>query len=418
MEVYKFGGASVKDAPSVTNAAKIIQRHKGPLMVVVSAMGKTTDIFEELHLAYMNRKPTEGLLSDISNFHYNLVAQLDMSDAEKQLTNSEIRAFIIKLEDRLSFPPFHTADFHYDQLVSFGELLSSAIVASYLNTRGVPCEWLDVRKVLITDKSYRYAKLDWELSTDYTRKGVGQGKRPIVITQGFIAGNLEGHTTTFGRDGSDYTASVLAHILDAEKVTVWKDVDGVYNADPKWYRNYAKLKKISYKEAIELAFFGAQIIHPKTIKPLQNKHIPFYVKSFITPDSKGTLIDEIKGDLDLPPVYIRKTNQVLISVQPTDFSFIMEDNLSRIFGVFAQLGIRIHLMQNAAISFSACFDFDEEKLLELISLLQGDFKVRYNANLELITIRHFTKPAIQEMTSGREIFIQQKSRKTVRFVLK
>lgn len=417
MEVYKFGGASIKDAPAIANAANIILQHKGPLVVVVSAMGKTTDAFEELHEAYMARKNTDKILSRIANSHYNIVAQLDISDGQKQLINAKIRVFITKLEDRLGFKPFHTSEFHYDQLVSFGELLSSAIVAAYMQARGAKCNWLDVRLALVTDKNYSYAKLDWNLSARNTTKIINRST-PLTITQGFIGGNLEGHTTTFGRDGSDYSASVLAYLLDATRVTVWKDVDGVYNADPRWYNNYVKLKKISYKEAIELAFFGAQIIHPKTIKPLQNKQIPFYVKSFLQPNNPGTFINEIKEDLVLPPVYIRKINQVLISIQPTDFSFIMEDNLSVIFGEFAKFGIRMHLMQNAAISFSACFDYSEYKLKKLIAVLQKDYEVKYNTGLELLTIRHYNKTAVEEMVGNREIFIQQKSRKTVRYVLK
>jgi aspartate kinase len=277
---------------------------------------------------------------------------------------------------------------------------------------------LDIREHILTDTNYRYAKLNWEISQRRLELAFSEIDTQIVITQGFLGATTMGHTTTLGREGSDFTAAALAYMLDAKQVTVWKDVDGVYNADPKCYEKPQKLDEISYNEAIELAFFGAQVIHPKTIKPLQNKNIPLFVRSFLDTELQGTTIHDIKGHLELPPIFIHKKEQVLISIQPNDFSFIVEENLSKIFATFAQNGIRTNLMQNAAISFSACFDYRAEKLDKLLDDLRANFIVKYNLGLELITIRHYTQAAMDEMTIGRNVYLTQRSRHTVRFVLK
>jgi len=419
MVVYKFGGASVKDADSVRNLTKIVTDCIDDKIIVVSAMDKTTRALEKLVNSYYKaQNDLWTIFNDIKNFHFSIIEKL-VPDSTHSIYNETDRWFL-KLQERLLISPSLCFDYDYDQIVSFGEIFSTVIVSQYLKFIEYQHLWVDIRKVIRTDNTYREAKINWELSEEIAKNTFLFQKYNSFVTQGFIASTTTDTTTTLGKEGSDFTAATLAFLLNAEKVVIWKDVDGVYNADPKRFPNPQKLDKISFHEAIELAYYGATVIHPKTIKPLQNKQIPLYVKSFIYPQNEGTLVKEFQVN-DLPkmmPIFILKDDQLLISILPTDFSFIAEDNLSKIFALFAKYHIRINLMQNAAISFSACVDNVPEKIKPVIKELQKQFKVLYNDNLQLVTIRHYTLKAVEEVIQNKEILVQQKSRFTARFVVR
>lgn len=332
----------------------------------------------------------------------------------------KVNNFFVEADWMLDEKPQHTYNFVYDQIVSLGELISTCIVGAYLEQQGCSNIWLDVRDVLMTDNTYREAKVDWQKSEMLVQKQVVPAFSgvDVVITQGFIGGTSENYTTTLGREGSDYSAAIFAYLLNAEAMYIWKDVPGILNADPKFYKDAQKLDQISYHDAIELAYYGATVIHPKTIKPLENKNIPLFVKSFLKPEANGTTIRTNVQTKPMIPSYIFKKNQVLISISAKDFSFIAEDNLSRIFALFAGHGVKIHLMQNSAISFSVCVDNDNFKIPALIEALQKDFKIRYNEDLMLYTIRHYYQNTIDTITSGKEILLEQRSRNTAQFVLR
>jgi len=423
MKVFKFGGASVKDAEAVKNVAEILKNYDGNIIVVVSAMGKTTNALEKLTKAYFYKEgDVKTILSEIKDFHFDILKRLFPDENHK--IYSEINNVFVEIEWVIEEPPIKDYDFEYDQIVSVGEHLSTKIVSAWLNEAGVTNKWVDVRDFLKTDNTYREAKVDWELTEKHIQESFADQER-IIVTQGFIGVTSENYTTTLGREGSDYTAAIIAYLTDAEEVVIWKDVPGVLNADPKWFKETQKLNEISYHEAIELSFFGATVIHPKTIKPLQNKGIPLKVKSFYAPQEEGTLITSVKNlspeklePAHLIPSYIFKTDQVLITILPRDFSFIVEENLSDIFSRFAKYGIKVNMMQHSAISFSICVDGDENKVPQLIEALQKDFKVLYNEDVELITVRHYDQPTIDKLTKGKKIFVEQKSRHTARFVVR
>lgn len=423
MKVFKFGGASVKDAEAVKNVAKILSNYDGNIIVVVSAMGKTTNALEKLTKAYFNEEgDVKTILSEIKDFHFDILKKLFPDENHKIYTETN-NAFV-QIEWIIEEPPIKDYDFEYDQIVSVGELLSTKIVSAWLHEGGLVNKWVDVRDFLKTDNTYREAKVDWELTEKHIKESFANQER-IIVTQGFVGVTSENYTTTLGREGSDYTAAIIAYLTDAEEVVIWKDVPGVLNADPKWFKETQKLNEISYHEAIELSFFGATVIHPKTIKPLQNKGIPLKVKSFYAPREEGTLITSVKNlppeklePVHLIPSYIFKTDQVLITTLPRDFSFIVEENLSDIFAHFARHGIKVNMMQHSAISFSICVDGDKNKVPQLIEALQKDFKVLYNEDVELITVRHYDQPTIDKLTKGKKIFVEQKSRHTARFVVR
>jgi aspartate kinase len=440
MLVFKFGGASIKNAEAVKQVGKIVRQYSDSIIIVISAMAKNTNALEKLAATYFNsqhnsKNKHEGLGNSTDGFdsvyqQYKLIKEFHFNIVNDLFSNSNHAIFIelTKLFDRLltrlKTEPSLNFNFEYDQIVSFGEIVSTKIISAYLNETSLQNKWIDIRKSLKTDNVYREAGVNWKLSEKLMKKVFLFNKQNLYITQGFIGSTINNMTTTLGREGSDFTASAIAYIMDAEKVITWKDVPGIFSADPAVYKNPEKLEEISYKEAIELSFFGAKVIHPKTIKPLQNKKIPLYVKSFISPKESGTIINGSKntnrGVLSKKqiPIYIFKKNQRLISISPYDFSFIVEENLSRIFKLFAKYRTKINLMQNSAISFSVCIDDDENKLLPLIDELQQKFKVLYNNNLELITIQSYTEKAIKQITEGRTILVQQKSRHTARFVMK
>ncbi|GAB4258345.1 MAG: aspartate kinase [Vicingaceae bacterium] len=418
MKVYKFGGASVKNAAAVKNVAHVIQLDDSPKMVVISAMGKTTNALEKLVNHYYNKeeKATENQLNFIKNFHYDILNEL--FEDKKHPVFNDVHNTFIEIEWELENPPQRNFDYLYDQIVSVGELLSTKIISHYLNHIGINNLWLDARDFIKTDNTYRNASIDWELTKQLINQTISNKKNTLFITQGFIGSSSENFNTTLGREGSDFSAAILAYCLDAESVTIWKDVPGVLNADPKWFDNTQMLKNISYYEAVELAYYGATIIHPKTIKPLQNKHIPLFVKSFVNPEKEGTLINDNTSQDSLIPSFIFKMNQILISISPKDFSFIIEKHLSHIFNLFDKYQVKINLMQNAAISFSVSVDNDEQKIPALINELTNTYHVKYNENVELVTIRHYNQSTIDRVTENKDILLEQKSRVTTRMVMK
>lgn len=418
MQVFKFGGASVKDAESVKNVAKVISLFpEQKIAIVISAMGKTTNALERLAKAYFYKSENpEIILQDIKSNHLSICNDLFSSTHHQIYTDLE-NAFV-ELYWAIEDEPTGSFDFEYDQIVSMGEILSTKIVSAFLNEIHIQNKWVDARGVIQTDNSYREGKVDFELTERLinTQLKAEFEKSNLVITQGFIGGTSENYTTTLGREGSDYTASILAYCLNANDVTIWKDVPGVLNADPKWFSKTTKIKELSYQDAIELTYYGATVIHPKTIKPLQNKQIPLFVKSFINPKEEGTVIKDGEKRLNVPS-YIFKVNQILISIQPKDFSFIAEDNLSDIFQLFSQHKVKINLMQLSAISFSVCCD-DDEKIAELISNLSKLFKVLYNKEVELMTVRYFNADTISNLTQNKIVLLEQRSRYTVQMVMK
>lgn len=419
MKVFKFGGASVKDAEAVVNLKEILERYKHEdLAVVVSAMGKMTNAFEKMLSAYFYQaQDLDPFLSEVENFHLQLSRKLFREDhvifplLEQMFAEIKEKTIALKRSDA-------AYDFAYDQVVSYGELLSTRIVSAFLNEHDIPNDWVDGRELILTNANYRRADLDWRATVTACKARWKSREHNILLTQGFIGKNESGYTTTLGREGSDFTAAILANALDAEEVTIWKDVPGILNADPKFFNGAEKLANISYHEAVELAYYGATVIHPKTIKPLQNKKIPLYVKSFLHPDEAGSLVnDNISRDA-LIPSFIFRTEQVLISISSLDYSFIMEENLSHIFGLFAKYGIKINLMQNAAISFSVCIDHERDRIDQLLRELKEAYKVLYNEKLELLTVRHYDQKTLDFLTEGKELLVVQKSRHTARIVMK
>jgi aspartate kinase len=423
MKVFKFGGASVKNADAVKNVAAILGRFpKENLVVVVSAMGKMTNAHEKLLNAYFFEKDTlQADFEAIKQYHAGILNEL-FSDKSNPVY-SEIENLLNELKEYIEKEPSDTFDYEYGQIVPYGELLSTLVVSAYLNEVGIKNKLYDARDLIITNNHYREAEVEWDLTGQNIRDKVlpylsNKQKGRIALTQGFIASTEDYHSTTLGREGSDYTAAIFAYILDAEEMVIWKDVPGLLNADPKYFSDTKKLDSISYTEAIELAYYGATIIHPKTIKPLENKNISLYVKSFLEPEKEGSLIHEIMEADSLIPSFIFKEDQVLLSISPRDFSFICEKNLSYIFCEFAKAGVKVNLMQNSAISFTVCMDYDEHKFTLLITDLQRDYKITYNKGLELITIRHYNSETIKNILKNKFVLLEQRSRHTAQFVVR
>ncbi|MBO0950078.1 aspartate kinase [Fibrella forsythiae] len=413
MKVYKFGGASVRDAAGIRNVGTIIQREAGnDLVVVVSAMGKTTNALEEIVVSYMAGRTDEALLrwQNVVIAHELIIAEFELPDE----LLAPIRNLFSSVAAKLTTPSPGSYDAVYDQLVSIGELVSTRIVAAYLIHIGLTVRWADARQLVRTDDTFREGKVDWT-ATQSLIQDFADDKTGLVITQGFIGGTSDGETTTLGREGSDYSAAIFGYSLGAESITIWKDVPGVLNADPRYFDETVLLPSLTYQDATELAYYGATVIHPKTIKPLQNKGIPLYVKSFLKPDQPGTLVGAHTVDKTTPS-FIFKVNQLLISLHPTDFSFIAEDNLSLIFGLFATAGVKINLMQNTALSFSVVVDSKPDRIPDLLERLRGHFRVTYNEALELITIRHYDQSTIDRVLVGKKLLLEQKSRSTVQLV--
>ena len=416
MKVYKFGGASVNDASGIRNLAKIVSEESDKLVVVVSAFGKTTNALEKVLKAWFKDNPVyEMLLDEIYKNHRSVIEELftDKSSAAGKLDISFAR-----LKEYLLSEKRKDYDFEYDQVVSYGEIWSTIIVAEYLKIHFSDSEWLDIREDLLTDDRFRDANILWSESANRISNIFDFKKNRIYITQGFIGGTITGQTTTLGREGSDYTAAILANMLDAESVVIWKDVPGILNADPKWLPDAQKLDELFYKEAVEMAFSGAKVIHPKTIKPLHNKNIPLHVRSFLVPGEKGTVI---KADATLKkiiPVFIKKEDQILISILPKDFSFVMGDNLSQVFHSFMIHGIKVNLVEASAVSIDVCVDDQRPKVDALINDLKEEFAAVYNEKVEMLSIRHYTPAALERITKDRQILLEQRTRSTVRFVVR
>ena len=421
MLVFKFGGASVRDAAAIENVASILSLYPGKkLTVVVSAMGKSTNKLEEIveALETKNHKLFSGLVDELEEFHMDIMATLFPERHFK--IYQTIEDLFEKLRSRYEAVFSENKSFEYDQVVSLGEVLSSQIVSAYLIDQDFSVQWMDARKLIRTDHSYQEGKVDWEKTEQLVRENMLPSfmDADILLTQGFVGHTAEGFTTTLGREGSDYTAGILAYCGEAESVTIWKDVPGMLNADPKYFENTKKLEAISFKEAIELSYYGASVIHPKTIQPLQNRNIPLYVKSFLDPKSDGTVIQASSSQDHLIPSYIFKFDQALYSFTPKDFSFIVEENLSVIFGKLSDLNVKINLMQNSALSFSILVDQKKVKRTQLLELFQKEYEVKYNEDLSLVTIRHYDEETINQVTKGKEVLLQQRTRHTARFVLK
>ena len=423
VSVFKFGGASVKDARSVANVKAILEKYNADkIAVVVSAMGKTTNAFEKVwkSINEKNRIQAGEELKQIEDFHLAIVEELFPENALKIKIAIQKILEIPKdaIEGKINGKP----DYIYDQIVSCGELLSSTIVSHYLNANDTSNQWFDARTIIKTDYHFRSAHVDWpktQLQVEQTLQSFFQlGDSKIAVTQGFIGGADSLNTTTLGREGSDYSAAILAFALNANQVLIWKDVPGVLNADPKFFPEAEKLDEISYKEAIELAYYGASVIHPKTLQPLQNKKIPLWVKSFKSPEEKGTLIHENTAFDSSRPSFIIKHNQRLISLATKDFSFIVEEHLSEIFHLFAQHKVTINMMQNSAINFSVSVDDDLLRLNALVEELSGKYTIRFNTGLDLLTIRHYDKPTRKKLTANKSILMEQRTRNTYRVVLK
>jgi len=415
MKVFKFGGASVKDADSIKNLAKIIATYQSEeLIIVVSAMGKMTNAFEWLiHSFCYQPQKTKQSLNDIVDFHNTILWNLFPDRSEKVYT--AVNELFFQLEEVLESERQADYDKTYDSIIGFGELLSTTIVSHFLVKQSISNEWIDARKIIKTNSDFRQATVDWEKTEENIKTHV---RNKITVSQGFIGSDLENNMTSLGREGSDFTAAIFGYCTEAESVTIWKDVAGVLNADPKHFPEASKIDKMSYREAIELSYYGATVIHPKTIKPLENKLIPLYVKSFIHPENEGTVVQKSMEYDALLPSYIFIENQILVSISPKDFSFIAEDNLSFIFAKLAEAKIKVNLIQNSALSFSVCFENSKEKVERLFSLLKGTFEVRYNDEVTLLTIRHYNEEILQTMTANKTLLLEQKSRNSARFVLR
>jgi aspartate kinase len=421
MKVFKFGGASVNSADAVRNMAQIVQTHmeSAPLVVVVSAMGKTTNLLEKL-VPGIACDDKAALRQQLNDYHRSIASTLMPDNKDVQ---HKIDALLTSLDNLCASLPadIDHYNYNYDQVVSHGELLSTTIIAEYLNSLGINTLWTDARQLIKTDAHYREGRVDWQA----TQQAVLQLKQSnnqaikqsqVILTQGFI-GSTDGGTTTLGREGSDYSAAIIAYCLKAESITIWKDVPGFLNADPKFFADTVKISQIPYNEAIELAYYGASVIHPKTVKPIQNMGIPLYIRSFITPEAEGSSIGNYRTIVPTTPLYIFRNNQILLSILPRDYSFIAEDNLQVIFGILNELGIRVNLMQNSALSFSICVDNNPQLVPTLIEKLNNMFRVRYNENLQLITIRYYTQKVIDHIVAGRPILLEQRSRTTEQLIV-
>lgn len=419
-KVFKFGGASVKDADAVRNVGTIIQKFKGQnLVVVVSAMGKTTNALEDILNAYWKQDGTAiDKLNKLRTFHEDILAEL-FSESESKV-HGELEEIFNQLSEKLSTTPSDNFHFEYDQIVSLGEVISTRIVSAYLATISIDNHWLDARKLVATNNKWREAKVNWETTEQKIKSAIlptQEKGNQLFISQGFVGHTPEGFTTTLGREGSDFSAAIFAYALEATDVTIWKDVPGMLNADPKWFDNTILLEKISFREAIELAYFGASVIHPRTIQPLKRKNIPLHIKSFVQPEATGSVIQSSEENDSNIPSFIFKMDQVLISLSPRDFSFVVEENLEEIFAFLNQEGIRMNIMQNGAVSFSFCADKARVDLDKLKAHFESDYIVKYNEPLELVTIRHYDQPTIDRVSVGKKIILEQKSRQTARLVM-
>jgi len=415
MKVFKFGGASVSSAEAVRNSVNILQMYPGNKVLVISAMGKTTNALEILVRKYFNQDMEMwSAFQEVKEYHEEIIAELWGEPTELP----EVEKLFNLISNRMKGERSMNFDYEYDQIVAFGELISTQIMSLYFNKTGIKNRWIDVRNCLKTDDQYREANINWELSVRLAKRVFTFETEDLYITQGFIGGTLTNQTTTLGREGSDYTAAILANLLDAEEVSIWKNVPGILNADPDLFADTQKLDELSYKEAIELSYSGAKVIHPKTIKPLQNKNIPLFVRSFLEPGEAGTIIHAVEHTLELVPVIIVKKNMALITLTPNDFSFISINSVSDVFSLFAKYRLKVGLLQQSALDLSLAFDEPEQGIESLINQLQQKFEVKYNTGLDLVTIRYYLPETVTQIAEGRKVYVEQKSRRTARMLLK
>ncbi|AUP79145.1 aspartate kinase [Flavivirga eckloniae] len=416
MQVFKFGGASVKDASGVKNMASVLQEvGYANTLIIVSAMGKTTNALEVVIKNYFEDKSQlPGSLEEVKKFHTTIL--LDLFKNENHPALKKVAVLFDELKTFFITNKSPNYNFVYDQVIGFGELVSTTIISEYLNAIDIKNNWIDVRTQIKTDDFYRRANVNWEETQNLINSKFD--KTILNITQGFLGSDSNNFTTTLGREGSDYTAAIYAYCLNAEAVTIWKDVPGVLNADPRYFEHTELLNKISYREAIELAFYGASVIHPKTLQPLQGKEIPLYVKSFINPKAPGTRIGKNVTLEPMVPCFIVKKNQILISLSSLDFSYIVEENISHIFNLLHQYKMKVDVIQNSAISFSVCVDNIFNNIDKLLLHLKAKFKVTCEENVSLYTIRHYNENAIRQIEEGKTVLLKQLTQQTVQVVTK
>ncbi|MDR3651700.1 MAG: aspartate kinase [Paludibacter sp.] len=416
MQVYKFGGASVRSAEGIRNIARIVSGQNDSLFIVVSAMGKTTNALEVVLDAFMkaDRKTSIQKLAEVETYHHDIISELFVNP---EVGRKAVQPLFDELKNYINKGVGDDYDRWYDHLVSYGELISTKIVSTYLSESGIENSWLDMRRLLVTDSNFREANVRMDESQVRLYKAADFNQHRIYIGQGFIGANIKGDPTTLGREGSDYSAAVVGNLLNAESVTIWKDVPGILNADPRIFENTVHIPELTYLDAVELAYSGAQIIHPKTIKPLENKNIPLYVRPFGSPSEAGSVIKATTAKpIDVPVLILRK-NQVLVTVRPRDFSFVLEESLSKAFTVMNKHRLKVTMIQSSAISISVCVD-NSRYLAGALDELGNDFKVTYNDALELLTIRGISDEIVLKTTFGRTILLTQRTRRTGRFLMK
>lgn len=420
--VHKFGGASLKDASSIQNVSRIIQKQNKPAIIVVSAMGKTTNALENVVKAAFFKKDNPDIhLEQLKQYHSQIIQQLFSSIGSKYILKVEnrIQKYWDYIEKLIHQPILYPFGQFYDQIVSVGEIISSIIVSEYLHAIGIEHQWIDIRQVLVTDHQWRSANINFHLSE---KKFIEQvlpqlQSNHTILTQGFIAGTSSGFSTTLGREGSDYTAALLAFFSNAREVTIWKDVDGVLNADPRYFKNPQKIDELSYYDAIEMTYYGATVIHPKTIQPLQHKNIPLFVKSFTLPNVPGTIIHQPQEYKKIT-TYSYLPQQILISLQSKEYSFFAETHIHQVFQIISNYGIKINLMQNTALNFSICINYDETSTPSFIQELQKHFRVLFNNNVGILTIRNYLPYQISYFTEGKEVLLEQRTRHNIQLVIR
>lgn len=414
MRVFKFGGASVKDANGVKNLIAVLEQvGYDNTIIVVSAMGKTTNALETVARHYFdNKNELQAAIQEVVKYHNDII--LELFNNENHPVFNSLKELFNELRGFLKTNKSPDYNFVYDQVIGFGELVSTTIISQFLEIKGYKNNWVDVRKVIKTDDYYRRANVNWDTTQQLITQHINV--KQLNITQGFLASDKNNFSTTLGREGSDYTAAILAYCLNAENVTIWKDVPGVLNADPRYFENAQLLNSISYTEAIELAFYGASVIHPKTLQPLQRKEIPLYVKSFLNPKNAGTVVNKTPGIQPEIPCFILKQNQVLVSLSTLDFSYIVEDNISEIFTLLSKYKMKVDVIQNSAISFSVCFENTFNNLEPLLLHLKAKFKVTCHNNVSLYTVRHYNQEAIANLEADKTVLLKQVFQETLQIV--
>ena len=412
IKVFKFGGASIMDVQNIKNVGNILQEYANQeLVIVFSAMGKVTNMLENVVDSYVQKSADTNLaLQKVKDFHSIILRGIFK---ESHPIFDIVNNLFVEIEWVLEDEPNQDYAYDYDQIVSVGEFLSTQIMSAYLQQVGFENTWLDVRDLIRTDNTHRNAKIDWETTTDLIKRNV---KTKHSITQGFLGCTSENFTSTLGREGSDFSAAILAFCLDASEVVIWKDVPGMMNADPKYFPDAKLLSQVSFDEAIELAFYGAKVIHPKTIQPLKQKNIPLRIKSFIKPEAEGSIVKSKIDNMSDMPSFIVKENQILISISDVDLSFIVGNHMNQIFSLLAKNNVEVNLMQNSAVSFSICVDNDLHKIPQLIKDFQQFYEVLYNADLSLFTLRHYNDNSFDSFLQDKDVVLEQKSRNTIQLI--